>query len=61
MKTVYLNLNILDIRCGGTDNTKERCCYISIVAPLETKKLGKKKQKQHESYRRDFSSIPYCE
>ena len=33
MKTVYLNLNILDIRCGGTDNTKERCCYISIVAP----------------------------
>ena len=31
------NLNILDIRCDDTDNTKEQCSCISIVIPFKNR------------------------
>ena len=44
MKIFHLNLNLLDIRCDGMDNTKEQCSYISIAVPSQTEWLGKKKR-----------------
>ena len=35
MKSLYPDLNILNIRCNGKDNTKEQCGCISIVVPSE--------------------------
>ena len=57
MKTLYPNLNILDIRCDGRDNTKERCSCISIVVPSKREWFIKKKGKQHEKYYRDFDCL----
>ena len=33
MKTLYPNLNILNIRCDGRSNTKEQCSCILVVLP----------------------------
>ena len=57
MKVLYLNLNFIDIRCDGRDNTKEQCSCISIVIPSKTEWLAKKKLKQHKGYYRNF----YCQ
>ena len=54
MKILYLNLNTFDTRCDSRDNTKKYCSFISIVIPLKTEYLGKKRRKQHEGYHRDF-------
>ena len=42
------------MRYYGGDNTKELRGCISIVVPLKTEWLGKKKQKKHEGYYRDL-------
>ena len=56
MKILYPNLNILDIRCDGRDNTKEQCRCISIVVSSKPEWLGKKDRKQHN----DIIGIFYC-
>ena len=46
MKILYLSLNLLSERCGGSDNTKEQCSCISIVVSLKNEWLGKVTRKQ---------------
>ena len=46
MEIIYLNLNILDIKCDGRDNTEDQCSCISFVVPSKTEWLGKSKRKQ---------------
>ena len=43
MGILFPNLNILDIRYDGRDNTKYKCSYVSIVFPSKLEQLGKKK------------------
>ena len=38
MKVLYVNLNVLHIRCDGRNNIKEKCSCISVVVP--SKKNG---------------------
>ena len=54
MEILYSNLNILDIRSDGRDNTKKQCSCISIVIPSKTEWLGKEKSNQHKGYYRSF-------
>ena len=44
MKLLHPNLNILDIRWDGRDNTKEQCRCISFVVSSKTERLGKKSE-----------------
>ena len=53
---LYPNLNIFGIKCDVMYNAKEQCQCISILIPLKTEWLGKKKWKQHEGCYRDY----YC-
>ena len=48
MEILYSNLNILDIRSDGRDNTKEQCSCNSIVIPSKIEWLGKEKSNQHK-------------
>ena len=41
MKILYPNLNILNIRYGGRNNTKEQCSCIFAVVPSKKKWLDK--------------------
>ena len=54
MKILYLNLNILDVKCDGRDNTEDQCSCISFVVPSKTEWLGKSKRKQHGGYYMGF-------
>ena len=49
-KNLFLNLNILDIRCDSKVSIKEQCSCISIAVASKVECLGKKKQKQHAGY-----------
>ena len=57
MKVLYPNLNILDIRCDGGDDTKEQCNCISIVVLPKSEWLEKKQKQQHEGCYQDFCCL----
>ena len=54
MEILYLSLNILDIRCDGSANTKNQCDCISTEIPSKREWLGKKKRKQQKGCYRVF-------
>ena len=56
MTVLYRNLNIVNIRSYGRDNTKEQYSCISIVVPLKTEWLDKKENK-NENNMKDIIGI----
>ena len=44
MKVLHPSLNILNIKCDGTDNTKQQCSFISTAFPSK-KKVGESELK----------------
>ena len=60
MKILFLNLNIIDIRCDSRDSIKEQCRCIPIEVPSRAEWMDKKKQKLYEGYCKDFYCLLAC-
>ena len=57
---MLLDYLYIDVTCNSKDDTNKQCSCISIAVPSKKEWFGKKEEKQHEGYYKDFSCLLTC-